>query len=560
MNIIFQALLTAIVAGLLAFIATPLTLLLARHWQLTAQPSSDRFHTVSTPVIGGLAMWLAVVLGLLVFWRTTEAGQMLALIISCTLVAAVGFLDDLRSLRPSYKMLGILASAAVMMLGGVRVQMTGNLWLDSALSLFWIAAITNALNLQDNMDGLAAGITATASGCFLILAVLYGQPLTASLAAALLGASLGFLSYNFDPAITFMGDTGSLLLGFCLAVLGIRLQFPVNQAQTWMVPILVLGLPIFDTLLVIISRWRRHVPFWQGGTDHTSHRLVRLGLSHRRAVLALYTVALLLGSIAILIVVAGTPLVATLVVIGTALIALSSILLLERVPFLVKDRLLPHGLRLTVIGGGNELLPVLEALLKLSRKLNLIITPGTPGEMTLDSLNATVTLLAENPTGVEAFLKAPLPNTDIANRLALYRSSLRLRANLLCNTPSERPQLLQTIQQTDLFIIAGNLDENILLTLRTPEIANVLRLSRRQRLLIHSDPANALATLRQAQCADVLTDALATTSAPGPWQSLPAQPNQPSLTDTLAHAISQMWLQRSRLRGLPAQLLKTEPT
>jgi hypothetical protein len=96
--------------------------------------------------------------------------------------------------------------------------------------------------------------------------------------------------------------------------------------------------------------------------------------------------------------------------------------------------------------------------------------------------------------------------------------------------------------------------------LRTPEIANVLRLSRRQRLLIHSDPANALATLRQAQCADVLTDALATTSTPGPWQSLPAQPNQPSLTDTLAHAISQMWLQRSRLRGLPAQLLKTEPT
>ena len=166
----------------------------------------------------------------------------------------------------------------------------------------WIVGIVNALNLMDNMDGLAAGVAAVASGSFLLLAILNGQILVASLGAALLGACLGFLFYNFQPAVTFMGDTGSMLLGFALAVLGIKLTFPtLPLAQSWMVPILVLGLPIFDTTLVLISRQRRGRPWWQGGTDHVSHRLARLGLSHRRVVVALYGVTAGLGLIAVLV-------------------------------------------------------------------------------------------------------------------------------------------------------------------------------------------------------------------------------------------------------------------
>jgi UDP-GlcNAc:undecaprenyl-phosphate GlcNAc-1-phosphate transferase len=167
------------------------------------------------------------------------------------------------------------------------------------LSIFWLAGITNSLNLLDNMDGLSSGIAAVAAGFFFLLAVFNGQFLVATLAAALLGACLGFLYYNFNPAKIFMGDSGSLFLGYALAALGIKLRFENTDIVTWMVPVVVLGLAIFDTSLVVTSRLRRGLnPFTTPGKDHVSHRLVALGWSQREAVLLLYLVCAILGMLA----------------------------------------------------------------------------------------------------------------------------------------------------------------------------------------------------------------------------------------------------------------------
>jgi UDP-GlcNAc:undecaprenyl-phosphate GlcNAc-1-phosphate transferase len=170
------------------------------------------------------------------------------------------------------------------------------------VTLVWIVGITNAMNFQDNMDGLAAGITAVASIFFFTMAAREELSLVSSLAAALAGASVGFLIYNFNPASTFMGDMGSMVLGFMLSVLAIKLDFKVpsdRQIVTWMVPLVVLGFPIFDTTLVTFTRLRERRSPMQGGKDHTSHRLMSLGFNQRLVVLMLYGVCAALGFTAV---------------------------------------------------------------------------------------------------------------------------------------------------------------------------------------------------------------------------------------------------------------------
>ena len=175
-----------------------------------------------------------------------------------------------------------------------------NAVLNLAATLLWVVGITNALNLLDNMDGLSGGVATVACIFFFLLAVMSGQYLVGSLAAALLGACLGFLYYNLNPASIFMGDTGSLFIGFVLAALGIKLRFPDNvDFVTWMIPLVVLGLPIFDTALVVISRLRRgRNPLTTPGKDHVSHRLVAMGATQREAVLLLYLAGCALGVVA----------------------------------------------------------------------------------------------------------------------------------------------------------------------------------------------------------------------------------------------------------------------
>ena len=206
-------------------------------------------------------------------------------------------------MRPAVKLVAQVIAGLILLASGVQVALPLPGWVNVVLTLLWIVGITNAINLLDNMDGLASGVAAVAAGCFMLLAAMNGQVLVGGLAAALLGACLGFLLHNFNPARIFMGDTGSLFLGFLLAAVGIKLRFPDNVNWiTWMVPVLVLGVPVFDTTLVVVSRLRRGKnPFTTPGKDHLSHRLVRLGWTRREAVLLLYLAGAALGGVGVFV-------------------------------------------------------------------------------------------------------------------------------------------------------------------------------------------------------------------------------------------------------------------
>jgi UDP-GlcNAc:undecaprenyl-phosphate GlcNAc-1-phosphate transferase len=193
----------------------------------------------------------------------------------------------------------------ILILGGTQVSLFANPWLNWAITLLWVVGITNALNLLDNMDGLSGGVTTVAATFFLLLAAMGRPPqiLVGALAAALVGACIGFLRYNLNPATIFMGDTGALFLGFLLAALGIKLRFPSNVPWiTWLVPLCVLALPIFDTSLVFVSRMRRGKnPLTTPGKDHLSHRMEALGLTRREAVLTCYLIGGACGLVAVYI-------------------------------------------------------------------------------------------------------------------------------------------------------------------------------------------------------------------------------------------------------------------
>ena len=297
---------------------TPLVRWLAVRTGFIALPKADRAHTEPTALMGGLAIYTAASIALLAIaiFTTMLTGNIFRLrefftiLISASFMAAVGLWDDRRAL-PAWAKLGVqFVPALAVFLAGVQVKLpllglgTWDTLLNFLITLFWILYITNAVNFLDNADGIAIMTSATASAIFLLIAILNGQQLVSILAAAVLGASLGFARYNLPlPKSTiFMGDSGSLFLGFLLAVLGIKIRIPLNDIQiTWMVPIIVLGLPIFDTALVFVSRTRRGVSFFKGGVDHTTHRLARLGMNGLSVALTISLICGALGLVAIFI-------------------------------------------------------------------------------------------------------------------------------------------------------------------------------------------------------------------------------------------------------------------
>jgi UDP-GlcNAc:undecaprenyl-phosphate GlcNAc-1-phosphate transferase len=285
---------------------TPLARRLALHLGIMDYPSARRIHQTPIPRFGGAAIYLAFLLALLIFEDRFNIQQLVSIIVGATWVSFLGVWDDSRGLRPLAKLAGQIAGAVFLILTGIEVSAFESPALNIALTVIWIVGITNAMNFLDNMDGLSGGVGAVGAAFFLLLAALSGQYLVGSLAAALLGACLGFLVYNFNPASIFMGDTGALFLGFVLAAVGIKLRFPANlPVVTWMVPVFILGVPIFDTTLVILSRLRRGVSPFKAGKDHTSHRLVALGLTQREAAMALCLVSGALGMVAVFITQAG---------------------------------------------------------------------------------------------------------------------------------------------------------------------------------------------------------------------------------------------------------------
>ncbi|HSH03962.1 MAG TPA: undecaprenyl/decaprenyl-phosphate alpha-N-acetylglucosaminyl 1-phosphate transferase [Anaerolineae bacterium] len=267
-------------------------------------PAARKMHKNPMPLMGGVAIFLgAMVAILLLAWqdiRPINSPQVQGMALAGTLMACVGLVDDRRGVPARIKLLAQLGGALILIYYGVHVRLPIPQWLNYGVTIVWIAGITNGINFLDNMDGLSAGVSGVAAAFITLLGALNDQFLVAGVSSALLGACLGFLRYNFKPAQIFMGDAGSLFLGFLLSVLALQLRFTNNAViVTWMVPVYILGIPILDTTLVTFSRLRRGVSPNTPGKDHLSHRLVRLGFSQREAVLIIYLLGGAVGMVAI---------------------------------------------------------------------------------------------------------------------------------------------------------------------------------------------------------------------------------------------------------------------
>ena len=314
--------------------ATPVARHLALRLGIIDQPNARKLHLDPIPLLGGIAIYGAFIAALLLFGNRFRLQELLSILVGASLMSFLGVWDDRRSLSPLFKLVGQILAASILVFTGVRIGTFPWEWVNILVTLGWVVVITNAMNLLDNMDGLSGGIGATAAVFFLLLAAMNDQYLVGILSAGLVGACLGFLVYNFNPASIFMGDAGSLFLGFILAAVGIKLRFPEGlQIVTWMVPVMILGLPLFDTALVIVSRLRRGFnPLTTPGKDHLSHRLVALGYTRREAVLICYLICAGLGVVALFV--TQATIVEGYIVGGiVALAALVALWRLEQVPF-----------------------------------------------------------------------------------------------------------------------------------------------------------------------------------------------------------------------------------
>jgi UDP-GlcNAc:undecaprenyl-phosphate GlcNAc-1-phosphate transferase len=282
---------------------TPLSRALAIRLGIVDKPNAQRkIHVQATPLMGGLAIYAALVISLALFSPPQHIVELAAVLSGAGVLAVVGLADDRYNLGIGVRLIAQSVAALVLIASGIHIRLLGVPLLDYALTLLWVVGLTNAMNFIDNMDGLAAGLAGIAAAWFTVLAFNEGLTLVSSLAAALAGSAVGFLIYNFNPASTFMGDMGALVLGFVLAALGIKLEFgttPLNLS--WMVPILVLGVPLTDIALVVFTRLREGRSPLQGGKDHSSHRLLSMGLSQRQTLFVLYGIAVLFGAVAVLV-------------------------------------------------------------------------------------------------------------------------------------------------------------------------------------------------------------------------------------------------------------------
>jgi UDP-GlcNAc:undecaprenyl-phosphate/decaprenyl-phosphate GlcNAc-1-phosphate transferase len=276
--------------------------------RLVADPSGERWHARSTPVFGGVGIFLGLVAGVgaaVAAGATDASSELLGILGGCAILFVAGFVDDVFTLRPIAKLAAQFAAAAVVLASGLTVEIVGNDVLATVLGLVWLVGITNAFNLLDNMDGLAASLAAVSCAVFAVAALDQDSgELGLVIALALGGACLGFLPFNLRPgrsARVFMGDSGSQVIGFGLASLALASSWTTAGATltSIVLPLLVLAIPILDTTLVTVRRTLERRPVTQGGTDHSSHRLVYYGLSEQQAVAALTLLAALLGATAL---------------------------------------------------------------------------------------------------------------------------------------------------------------------------------------------------------------------------------------------------------------------
>jgi UDP-GlcNAc:undecaprenyl-phosphate GlcNAc-1-phosphate transferase len=332
------------------WLLTPVAAAVARRLGIFDHPGPTKFHVEATPYLGGLAVaaGLAVAGGV----AAGASGQLLVIMLGGLALGITGLLDDGWTVRPSVKLLVEGSAGVALWLVGVRAGLFGVAGLDLLLTVFWVIAVTNVINMLDNMDGLASGVTAIAAGTFFLVSAGQGEYLVGSFALAVAGASLGFLRHNFPPARIFLGDAGTLMLGFLLAALGLKLDLVgPNGLIRAAVPVLVLGVPIFDAALVIVARFREGRPVYRGGKDHSSHRLVAAGLSPRSV--ALVTYGAQIGTSALALWLLGASGAASLVVLaGLAVASLGGLFLLLSLPTVAREALVAQPLPVVTGNGG----------------------------------------------------------------------------------------------------------------------------------------------------------------------------------------------------------------
>src|SRR6188508_730792 len=347
---------TAIVAFIVSMLCgtalTPLVRRLAhRYGALDHARSSRKIHGKPIPRLGGIAIVIAFytpLVALLVF--QTEVGQLflaerehvIGLFVGGIAIAALGLYDDLRGANAWKKFLIQFLVAGLLYKLGFRVEALGNPvgemislgWFSAPFTMLWIVGVINALNLIDGLDGLAGGVALVAVTTTFLLSLQRGHPLMMLFTSALAGAIIGFLFYNFNPASIFMGDTGSMFLGFVLSTTAIQTNQKSSTAVAVLIPAIALGLPIMDTLLAIARRALRGRPLFQADKEHIHHRLIAAGLTHRQAVFVLYGFCVLLGAAALILTYASSGQAALLLVV----LALVAFLFLRALGFMRLDR------------------------------------------------------------------------------------------------------------------------------------------------------------------------------------------------------------------------------
>ncbi|MGE5676545.1 MAG: MraY family glycosyltransferase [Pseudomonadota bacterium] len=309
-----RSIIALIIAVVVAYLTTPLMIRLAKLVGAIDVPRDERrVHKVPTPRLGGLAIYLGFIAGLLYY--TEINSRMLGVLIGATMIVVLGFFDDIKPLSAKFKLMVQIVAASVAIYSGVRISYVTNplhfliggeyihfgLW-TYPLTLFWIVGVTNAINLVDGLDGLAAGISGISATTLFVAALGTGQHFAAILAALIAASTLGFLPHNFNPAKIFMGDTGALFLGYMLSVISVMGVLKGAAALSILVPIFAIGLPIFDTLLAMVRRALSGKSMMEADKGHLHHKLLAAGMSQKQAVLTLYSISAILGFSAVALV------------------------------------------------------------------------------------------------------------------------------------------------------------------------------------------------------------------------------------------------------------------
>ena len=295
----------------ISFIMTPIIRRLAFKIDAIDIPKDERrVHKKPIPLLGGLAIFISVIISSLIFLPIDKT--LFSIIIGGSIIIVSGVIDDMKGLSPKKKILFQLAAGLVLIIGDVKVDFVTNpfsvndtliylKWFSIPITLFWVVGITNTINLIDGLDGLAAGVAAISSFSLMLVAAKFGYGNVIILSAILGGACLGFLPYNFNPAKIFMGDTGALFLGFMLAAISIEGVMKSIATIAIIVPIIILGVPIFDTTFAIFRRLLNGQSITSADKGHLHHRLLNRGFSQRKTVLILYGISTLFGLFAVLV-------------------------------------------------------------------------------------------------------------------------------------------------------------------------------------------------------------------------------------------------------------------